>query len=95
MAGRVKAATRGAELGEVGRPSEWDSVVARPGSTGARWERELIGEAHASAREEREAEDGRRESNKKTYSAEYNKGVRGPSRQMKGTSTCRRGGLVR
>jgi hypothetical protein len=43
------------------------------------WLRELTGGAHASARGEREdTEDGRHESKKKTYSAEYAKGARVP-----------------
>jgi hypothetical protein len=72
-----------------------DSAAARLGSTGMGWERELTGGAHVSARGEREGiEDGRHESKKKTYSAEYAKGVHGPSGLMKGTVACRRGGLV-
>jgi hypothetical protein len=57
------------------------------------WERELTGGAHASMRAEREdAEDGRRESKKKIYSAEYAKGARGPSGPTKGMVACGRGG---
>jgi hypothetical protein len=53
---------------------ERDSAVARPRSTGAGWERELTGEAYKLVKGEREnAEDGRRESKKKTYSMEYAK----------------------
>jgi hypothetical protein len=45
---------------------------------GAGWTKELTSRAHASARGEREgAEDGRRESKKKTSSAKYAKGMRG------------------
>jgi hypothetical protein len=47
----------------------------------------------SSARGEREdAEDGRRESKKKTYSAQYAKGARRPSGPSKGMVTCGRGG---
>jgi hypothetical protein len=63
------------------------------GSANVGSERELTGGAHASVRGESEdIEDGRRESKKKTYSVEYAKGTRGPSRPTKGTAACRRGG---
>jgi hypothetical protein len=75
-----------------GGQARWDSVAARPGSTDAGWERELIGGAHASVRGEREdAKDGRREPRKKMYSMEYAKGARGPT---KGTVAYGRGGLA-
>jgi hypothetical protein len=80
------------ELGGAGGQTRRDSVTARPGLAGVGWERELIGGAHVSAREEREdVEDGRRESKKKTYSVEYTKGTRGPSTPTKGTVACGRG----
>jgi hypothetical protein len=57
-----------------------DSVVAQSGSVGVGWRKELTSGAHASARGEREgAENGRRESKKKTSSAKYAKGTSGPS----------------
>jgi hypothetical protein len=57
-----------------------DSAVAQLGSIGTGWRKELISGADASARGEREgAENGRRESKKKTSSAKYAKGTRGPS----------------
>jgi hypothetical protein len=63
---------------------------------GAGWERELTGRAHVSARGEREdAEEGRCESKKKTYSTEYAKGACGPSKPMKGTEAYQRGGPTR
>jgi hypothetical protein len=45
--------------------------------------------------EREDAEDGRCESKKKLYSAEYAKGAHGPSGPMKGTTTCTRGGPTR
>jgi hypothetical protein len=70
-----------------------DSVAVQPGLAGAGWERELTGGAHTSARGEREdVEDGRHESQKKTYSVEYAKGVRGPSGPTMGMAACGRGG---
>jgi hypothetical protein len=93
MAGRVKARRRPLEVwswATQGGLTRRDSVVSRPGSVGGGWERELTDRAHASARGEREdTEDGWRESKKKTYSAEYAKGTRGP---IKGTTACGRGG---
>jgi hypothetical protein len=57
-----------------------DSAVAQSGSVGAGWKKELTSGAHALAREEREgAENGRCESKKKTSSAKYANGTRGPS----------------
>jgi hypothetical protein len=57
-----------------------DSTVAQPGSAGAGWKKELTRGAHASARGEREGvESWRHESKKKTSSAKYAKGTRGPS----------------
>jgi hypothetical protein len=65
-------------------------MATQPGSADAGWERELTGGADASARGEREgAEDRRRESKKKMYSAKYTKGVRGP---MRGMTACEWGG---
>jgi hypothetical protein len=70
--------------------------VAWLGLASMGWERYLIGGAHALARGEREdTEDGRHESKKKMYCAEYAKGARGPSRPMKGMAAYRRGGLAR
>jgi hypothetical protein len=49
--------------------------------------------AYGLVRGEREdARDGRRESKKKMYSAEYSKGACGQSGPMKGTEACGRGG---
>jgi hypothetical protein len=63
-----------------------DSVVTQPGLAGMGWERELTDGAHASMRGEREgAEDGRRESKKKTYSTKYAKGAHVP---MRGMTAC-------
>jgi hypothetical protein len=54
--------------------------ISRCGMAGAGWRKELTSGAHASVRGEREgAENGRRESKKKTSSAKYDKGTRGPS----------------
>jgi hypothetical protein len=51
--------------------------VAQLGSAGAGWKKELTSGAHASARGGREgAENGRRESKKKTSFAKYAKGTR-------------------
>jgi hypothetical protein len=70
-----------------------DSAAEWPGSTDVGWERELTGEAQALVRGEREdSEDGRRESKKKTFSADYAKGAHGRSEPMKGTMACGRGG---
>jgi hypothetical protein len=99
MAGRVKARRQPLEAwswaargGRMWR----DSAVAQPGSADVGWERELTGGAHASARGEREgAEDERRESKKKMYSMKYDKGARGPSGPMRGTTACKRGGPAR
>jgi hypothetical protein len=74
MAGRVRA--RRQQLEARSWAARRDSTAEWPWSTGKGWERELIGGAHASTRGEREdAEDGRRESKKKTYSVEYAKGA--------------------
>jgi hypothetical protein len=63
MARRVKARRRPLEARSWvarGVRTRQDSTVARPGSAGMRWERELTGGACASVRGEREgAEDGR------------------------------------
>jgi hypothetical protein len=92
MTERVRAQRRQLEVRgwEVrGDQARWDSAAARPGSIGVGWERELTGEAHASARGEREdAKDGRCESKKKTYPTEYAKGAHGPSRPTKVMATC-------
>jgi hypothetical protein len=46
-------------------------------------------------RGEREgAEDGRHESNKKTYYVKYARGAGGPSGPIRGTMACKRGGPV-
>jgi hypothetical protein len=68
----------------------WDSAAAQPGTANTGWKRELTGRALASVRGERQvAEDGRRESKKKTYSVKYAKGARGPSELMRGTTAGR------
>jgi hypothetical protein len=66
---------------EAQRGQTWrDPAVAQSGSASAGWKKELTSRAHASAREDREgAENGGRESKKKTSSAKYAKGTRGPS----------------
>jgi hypothetical protein len=57
-----------------------DTVVVQSGSAGVGWRKELTSGAHASVRGEREgAENGRRESKKKTSSAKYAKVTRGSS----------------
>jgi hypothetical protein len=89
MARRVKARRQPLEarswVARGGR-TRWDLMATQPGSADAGWERELTGGADASARGEREgAEDRRRESKKKMYSAKYTKGVRGP---MRGMTAC-------
>jgi hypothetical protein len=84
------------ELGGAGRPDVVGFGVSTAGSTDTGWERELTCGTHASARGEREdTEDGRHESKKNMYSVEYTKGACGPSRPMKGTVACGRGGPVR
>jgi hypothetical protein len=45
--------------------------------------------------EREDIEDGRRESQKKTYSVEYAKGTRGPSGPTMGMAACGRGGPAR
>jgi hypothetical protein len=57
---------------------------------------------HQRGREREDAEDGRRESKKKMYSAEYAKGASKPSRptkgmawMTKGMAACGRGGSTR
>jgi hypothetical protein len=45
--------------------------------------------------EREDAEDGWRESKKKTYYAEYVKGAHGPSGPMKGMVACESGGPAR
>jgi hypothetical protein len=80
-------------LAAQGGQTQQDSAAAQPASADVGWERELTGEAHASARGEREdAEDERRELKKKTYSMKYAKGACGP---MRGTTACERGGPAR
>jgi hypothetical protein len=72
MAGRMKARRRQLKAqswAARGGQMQWDSVVVRPGSIVAGWERERTSGTHASARGEREdIEDGRRESKRKTHS---------------------------
>jgi hypothetical protein len=98
MAGRVKARRWQLEAWSTavqGGRARWDSAVAWPWLAGVGWERELIGEAHASAKEEREdADDGRQKAKKKTYSAEYAKGAHGPSGSMKEMVAYGRGRLA-
>jgi hypothetical protein len=72
----VKAATQGAELGDVGRPG---TTGFNGGAAVVGWprvgERELTGRARTSVRGEREGvEDGRHESKRKKYYVEYAKG---------------------
>jgi hypothetical protein len=79
-----------------GGRTRWDSAAVEPGSAGMGWERELTGGTHALVRGEREgAEDGRRESKKKTYSVKYAKGTRGLSEPMRGMMACEQGGPAR
>jgi hypothetical protein len=82
MVGRVTAQGGFSRCGAAARRgrTQRDSVVAQSGSAGAGWRKELTSGAHASARGEREGvENGKRESKKKTSSAKYAKGMRGPS----------------
>jgi hypothetical protein len=99
VVGRVKARRRPLKAqrwAAWGGRTRCDSMAAQSGSTGAGWERELTGRAHALARGEREViEDRRHDPKKKTYSAEYAKGALRPSGPTKGMAACGRGGLVR
>jgi hypothetical protein len=66
---------RGEVRATLGGLTWQDLVAARPGSASVGWERRLAGGAHALVRGEREgAEDKGRESKRKAYSREYNKG---------------------